>query len=83
MITKGNQPEFRRLGTEDSLDSGARDSRLRGAYVAKRDSVDRPCSPTAVRAHFVPSPRAVQEVFATPPKPNIPCDQTSSKGTKT
>ena len=74
------QTNIGRLGTEEPLHGYARDSRASGNCVADRNSGDRTCNPTVVRAYRVPSPRAVHAFFVTSPMTNFPCDQISIKG---
>jgi hypothetical protein len=76
----GKQPDFGRPGSEEPLHDCARDSRARGNNVANRNSGDRTCNPTAVRAHRVPSPRAVHDFFTLSPATDFPGKQISIKG---
>jgi hypothetical protein len=76
---RDEQQDFGRLGTEEPC-TVARDSRASGNNVADRNSGDRTCNPTAIRAHRVPSPRAVHDFFTTSPMTNFLCDQIFTKG---
>src|SRR6266850_1786509 len=59
------QPDRGRLGSEATLRGRARDSRTCGESVAAINPGDGTCNLTEVRAHRVPSSRAVRDPFPT------------------